>query len=75
MRLSMVNVKSPHLTADLEVENMKKFILERKRYSQKCPRQLLRKMQQFILEKQLEVICAEDGQDYEEVVELKKIFK
>ena len=44
--LSMVNVKSPHLS-DLEVESMKKFILDYKRCSQKCPRQLLRKMQQF----------------------------
>ena len=64
----MVNVKPPHL-ADLEVESMKKFILDYKRYSQKCPRQL-RKMQQFILERQLEVICDKDGRDYEEVVEL-----
>ena len=37
MWLSMVNVKPPHL-ADLEVESMKKFILDYKRYSQKCPR-------------------------------------
>ena len=29
-------------------------------------------MQQFILENQLEVICDEDGRDYEEVVELEK---
>jgi hypothetical protein len=27
---------------DLEIDSMKKFILEYKRYSQKCPRQLLR---------------------------------
>ena len=71
MWLSMVNVKPPHL-ADLEVESMKKFILDYKRYSQKCPRQLLRKMQQFILEEQLEVICDEDGREYEEIVELEK---
>ena len=49
MWISMVNVKPPHLS-DLEVESMTKFILDYKRYSQKCPRQLLRKMQQFILE-------------------------
>ena len=41
---SMVNVKPPYL-ADLEVESMKTFILDYKRYSQKCPRHLLRKMQ------------------------------
>ena len=29
-------------------------------------------MQQYILEEQLEVICDEDGRDYEEVVELEK---
>ena len=29
-------------------------------------------MQQFILEEQLEVICDEDGRDYEEIVELEK---
>ena len=39
---------------------------------QKFPRQLLRKMQQFILEEQLEVICDEDGREYKEVVELEK---
>ncbi len=71
MWLSMVNVKPPHL-ADLEVESMKKFILDYKRYSQKCPRQLLRKMQQFILEEQLEVICDEDGREYEEIAEQDK---
>ena len=64
MGLSMVNVKPPHLS-DLEVESMKKFILDYKRYCQKCPQQLLRKMQQFILEEKLEVICDEDGRDFE----------
>ena len=67
----MINVKPPHLS-DLEVESMKKFILDYKRYSQKCPRQWLRKMQQFMLEEQLEVISDEDGRDYEEFVELEK---
>jgi hypothetical protein len=71
MWLSMVNVKPPHL-ADLEVESMKKFILDYKRYSQKCPRLLLRKMQQFILEEQLEVICDKDGREYEKIAELEK---
>ena len=47
--LHMVNVKPPYLL-DLEIESIKKFILEYKRYSQKCPRQLLRSMQQFVLE-------------------------
>ena len=37
MWLNMVNVKPPYLV-DLEIESMKKFILEYKRYSQKCPR-------------------------------------
>ena len=60
MWLNMVNVKTPYL-ADLELESMKKFILDYKRYSQKCPQQLLRRMQQFILEEQLEVICDEEG--------------
>ena len=64
MCLNMVNVKPPHLS-DLDVDSMKKFILDYKRYSQKCPRQLLRKMKQFILKEQLEVICDKDGREYE----------
>ena len=67
----MVNVKPPHLS-DLEVESMKKFILDYKGYSQKCQRQLLRRMQQFILDEQLDDICDEDGRDYEEIVEIEK---
>ena len=39
--LNIVDVKPPHLS-DLEVESMKKFILDYKRYSQKCPRKLPR---------------------------------
>ena len=66
MWLKIVNVKLPHLS-DLEVESVKKFILDYKRYSQKCPRQLLRKMRQFIPEEQLEVICDKDGREYENV--------
>ena len=46
--LNMVNVKTPYLS-DLKIESMKKFILEYKKYSQKCPRQLLRSMQQFVI--------------------------
>ena len=69
----MVNFKPPHLSY-LEVESMKKFILDYKRYSQKCPRQLLWKMQQFILEEQLDVICDEDGREFEEIVELDKEY-
>ena len=42
---------------------MKKFILEYKRCSQKCPRQLLRSMQQFVLEEHLDIICTEDDQE------------
>ena len=56
----------------LEVESMKKFILDYKRYSQQ--RQLLGKMQQFILEEQLDVICDEEDWEYEEVVEFEKEF-
>ena len=47
---NIVNVKHPFL-ADLEIEIMKKLILEYKRHSQKCPRLLLRNMKQFILGK------------------------
>jgi len=68
MWLNMVNVKPPDL-ADLETESMKKFILDYKRCSQKCP--LLQKMKQFILEEQLEV-CDKDGREYEEFLELEK---
>ena len=49
---------------------MKTFILDYKRHGQKSPRQLLRKMQQFILEEQLEVIYDQDGRDCAEVVKL-----
>ena len=44
MWLNMANVKTPYL-ADLELESMKKFILDYKRYSQKFPQKLLRRMQ------------------------------
>ena len=72
MWLNMVNVKTPYL-ADLELESMKKMILDYKRHSQKCPRQLLRRMQQFILEEQL-VICDEEVIAWDEVPELAKVY-
>ena len=65
--LNMVNVKPPYLS-DLEIKSMKKFILEYKRYSQKCPRQLLRSMQQFVLEEHMEVLCCEAGMEFEEIM-------
>ena len=65
----MVNVK-PDFRNSLEVDSMKKFILEYKRYSQKCPRQLLRSLQQLLLEDHLKIICMEDDQELEEVMEL-----
>ena len=43
-----------------------KIILEYKRYAQKCPRQILRSMQQFVLEKHLEIMCSESGEELEE---------
>ena len=48
MWLNMVNVELPYLS-DLGIENMKKFILDYKKYSQKYPRQFLCNMQQYIL--------------------------
>ncbi len=67
--LNVVNVKPPYLL-DLEIENMKNFILEYKRYSQKCPRQLLCSMQQFVLEEHMEVLCSEAEMEMEEIMEL-----
>ena len=61
MWLSMVNVKPPQWV-DLEIENMKKFILDYKRYAQKCPQPLLRSMQQFILDEHLDVIIHSCGE-------------
>ena len=68
MWLNMVNVK-PYLV-DLGVNSTKKFILEYKRYSQICLRQILRTMQQFVLEEHLKIICTDDDQELEEVMEL-----
>ena len=42
---------------------MKKNILEYKRYAQKCPRQSLRSMQQFVLKEHLEIMCSEAGEE------------
>jgi hypothetical protein len=69
MWLSMVNVMPPQLL-DLEIESMKKFILEYKGYAQKCPEPLSRKMQHFILEEHLDVIAENDFQDRDEVMDL-----
>jgi len=55
-----------------DLESMQKFILDYKRYSQKRPRQLLRKMKQLILEDQIEIICDEDNREYEDIVELEQ---
>jgi len=77
MWLKMVNVNPPHL-ADLEGESIKKFILDYKRYSHKCPRQFLRRMQNFILKEQLELMCDKDGREYEDIVSnlrKKSLFK
>ena len=49
---------------------MKKFILEYKRYAQKYPRQLLRTMQQFVLEEHLEIMCSEQGEEMEQFMDL-----
>ena len=58
----MVNVKSPHLT-DLEIESMKKIILDHnRRYRQKFPRQLSTENAAIFLDK--------DGREYAEIVEL-----
>ena len=47
---------------------MKKFILDHKWYSQKCHRQLLRYMQQFVLEDHLDI--KESGREMEEIMHL-----
>ena len=67
----MVNVKPPNL-ADLEIESMKKFILDDKRYSYKCLRQLIRNTQQFILEEYLDIIASESGGDFDDVMHLER---
>ena len=72
MWLNMVNVKPPYLF-DLEVERMKKIILEYKRYAQKCPRQLLWSMQLLVLEEHLEIMCSEAGEEMEEFMALARV--
>ena len=75
MWLNLGNVKPAHL-ADVEVDSMKKFFLDYKQYSQnECPRQLLREMQQFILEEQLGIIWDEDGREAKNGGLLSKIQK
>jgi hypothetical protein len=69
MWLNMVNVKPPQLL-DLELGSMKKFILDYKRYAQKCPQPLLRGMQHFILEDHVDIIADFDLQDREDVMAL-----
>jgi len=64
LRLDMVNVK-PSYSLDLEIDCMKQLILEYKRYTQKWPRQLLRSMQQFVLEEHLDILCNEDWRSRE----------
>ena len=44
-------------------------MFECKRYYQKCPKQLLRSMQQFVLEEHLDIFCSEDE------IELKELMK
>ena len=51
---------------------MKKFILDYKRYSQKYSRQSHRKIQQFIFEEELEVICDVVDREYVEIIKLEK---
>jgi hypothetical protein len=67
MWLNMVNVKPPQL-GSLEVEAMKKFILDYKRYANNCPPMLLRGIQQFVLDEQLKVIMFENGEDDVETI-------
>ena len=71
MWLNMVDVKTPFLV-DLEIESMKKIILANKRYSQTCPRQLLRSMQQFVLEEHLDIMCSEADEEMEKFMLLER---
>jgi hypothetical protein len=58
--LNMFNVKPPQL-ADLEIVSMKKFILDYKRFAQKCPPQMLRSIHHFILEEYLDFVIIENS--------------
>ena len=40
------------------------------RYTQKCPRQLLQSMQQFVLEEDVEIMCSECGEEMENFMAL-----
>jgi hypothetical protein len=67
MWLNMFNVKPPQL-ADIEIESMKKFILEHKSYFQKCSEQLCWRMQHFILEDHLDIIVDFGLHDQDEIM-------
>ena len=49
---------------------MKKFILGYEKYSQKYPHQVLRNMQQFILDEHLDIIMSESGGEIVKIVHL-----
>ena len=40
--------------------------MEYKRYAQKCPRQLLRSVQQFVQEEDFEIMCSEAGKEMDD---------
>ena len=69
--LNIVNVKPLYL-GDLEIESIKKFILDYKRYSQKCPSEILRHLQNFILEEHLDIIVSESGSEIDELMHLER---
>ena len=68
--LNMVNVIFLFFLLDLDIDSMKRYVdLEYKRYYHMCPRQLLRSMQQFVLEEHLDILCSEDEIELEELME------
>ena len=69
MRVAQRRVCGPAVAPPLTLE---KFMLDYKRYSQKFLRQLLRNMQQFILEKILDIIVSESGGEIDEIVHLER---
>jgi hypothetical protein len=69
MWLTMVNLRTPTLV-DFEIMSMKKFIVEYKRYATKCPAGLLRSIQQFLVDDQLEVIMGFHGMDEDSLEEV-----
>ena len=57
--------------ADLEIDNMKKFILDYKCYSQKCQRQRLRNIKQFVYsEEYLDKFVSERGGEMDDVMHM-----